>query len=103
MNKINQIEKQGFSEKSVKPNIPERKFRAGSVTATIWKNVVEKENTPVEYRTISFERHYKDKNGEWQSSNTLRINDLPKAMLVIDKAYEYLVLKEPETGFGEDI
>jgi hypothetical protein len=35
-----------------------------------------------------------DKNGEWQSTNTLRINDLPKASLVLQKAYEYIVMKE---------
>jgi len=73
-------------------NLPEKKFRAGAVTATIWKN--SSANGDGEYATVSFERSYKDKNGQWQTTNSLRVNDLPKAKLVLDKSYEYLVLKE---------
>ena len=82
-------------------NQPEKKFRAGSVTATIWKNIAEKDNRTIEYRTVSFERRYKDRNDEWQSTNSLRVNDLPKAKLVLGKAYEYLILKEHENGVLE--
>ena len=73
-------------------NLPEKKFRAGAVTATIWKNT--SNDGEAEFNTISFERSYKDKNDEWQTTNSLRINDLPKAKLVLEKAYEFLVLKE---------
>lgn len=31
-----------------------------------------------------------DKNGEWQTSSYLDTNDLPKAALVLSKAYDYL-------------
>ena len=76
-------------------NAPEKKFRAGAVSATIWKNKAEnKEGSEVEYKTISIERNYTDKEGKWQSTNSFRTNDLPKAKVVLDKAYEYLVLKE---------
>ena len=76
-------------------NMPEKKFRAGAVSATIWKNTAEnKEGSEVEYKTISIERNYTDKEGKWQSTNSFRINDLPKAKVVLEKAYEYLVLKE---------
>ena len=75
-------------------NLPEKKFRAGAVTATIWKNT--SQNGDGEYSTISFERSYKDKNDNWQTTNSLRVNDLPKAKLVLDKAYEYLVLNKEE-------
>ncbi len=75
-------------------NLPEKKFRAGAITATVWKNT--SNNGESEYNTISFERSYKDKNDEWQTTNSLRINDLPKAKLVLDKAYQYLVLNKEE-------
>ena len=67
---------------------PEQKFKAGAVSATIWKN--EGEHI---YFTVSIERNYKDKNNEWKNTNSMRLNDLPKASLVIDKAYDYLVSK----------
>ncbi|MBU0472445.1 MAG: hypothetical protein KKF65_07485 [Nanoarchaeota archaeon] len=76
-------------------NFPEKKIRAVSVVATIWSNnAVNKDGETVSYKTISFERTYKDKNNEWQTTNSLRMNDLPKANLVLTKAYEYLALSD---------
>ncbi|MBW2988944.1 hypothetical protein KY358_01360 [Candidatus Woesearchaeota archaeon] len=76
-------------------NLPEKKFSTGAISATIWKNngTNKKDGGPVEYRTITLQRRYTDKEGKWQTSNSLRLNDLPKASLVLQKAYEYLVLK----------
>jgi len=79
-------------------NLPEQKFSAGVISATIWKNQgTSKKGEEVEYRTISLQRSYTDKEGNWKSTNSFRVNDLPKAMLVLNKAYEYLVLKQSET------
>ena len=76
-------------------NIPEKKFSTGVISATIWKNKgISKDGNPVEFRTVSLQRRYTDKSGEWKSTNSLRINDLPKAILVLNKAYEHIVLKE---------
>jgi hypothetical protein len=77
-------------------NFPEKKFRAGAVSATIWLNKTVKDGEVIEYRTISVERSYTDKNDKWQSTNSLRVNDLPKARVVVEKAYEHLVLVEQE-------
>jgi len=77
---------------------PEHKFRAGSVSATIWENAGEdSEGKPTVFKTISIGRSYKDKEGNWQNSNSLRVSDLPKAILVLSKAYEHLTLKNIET------
>ena len=76
-------------------NAPEKKFSTGVISATIWKNSgTSKKGEPVEFKTISLQRRYTDEKGEWNSTSSLRINDLPKASLVLNKAYEYLVLKE---------
>ena len=83
---------------NVSGNIPEKKFSTGGLTATVWENQGKnKEGLDVSYRTVSFQRRYMDKNGEWQSTNTLRVNDLPKASLVLQKAFEYLVMKEMQS------
>jgi hypothetical protein len=75
-------------------NLPEKKIRAGAISATIWLNKgLNSNGEETEYRTISIERNYTDKDGKWHSSNSLRVNDLPKAQLVSQKAYEYLVLQ----------
>jgi hypothetical protein len=83
-------------------NLPEKKFSAGAITATVWKNQKEKNGAVAEYKTVSFERRYKNKAGEWQSTNTFRVNDLPKAALVIEKAYEYIVLNAHEPAIPEE-
>ena len=80
---------------NVSGNMPEKKFSTGGLTATVWENQGKnKEGLDVSYRTVSFQRRYMDKNGDWQSTTSLRVNDLPKASLVLQKAFEYLVMKE---------
>ena len=82
-------------EKNIAGNTPEKKFSTGAVTATVWQNQGKsKTGEAVSFRTVSFQRRYKDKTGNWQSTSTLRANDLPRAALVLQKAYEYLVLRE---------
>ena len=72
-------------------NTPEKKFRAGAISATVWKNQSKEGN---EFSSVSFEKGYKDANGEWKSTSHLNVNDLPKALVVIGKAFEHLSLKE---------
>jgi hypothetical protein len=75
---------------------PEKKFKAGAVSATVWLNEREDNGKKISYRTVNVERSYLDKDGNWQSTSSLRVSDLPKARLVIDKAYEYLALNSYE-------
>lgn len=80
-------------------NMPEIKFRAGAVCATVWQNTGQnKEGEVNTYNTISIERSYKDKQDAWQKTNSMRINDLPRASLVLKKAYEYLVLNQQNSA-----
>jgi len=86
-------------------NQPEKKFRAGVISATVWQNQGQNKTTgeSVAYRTISLQRGYKDKNDQWQNTNSFRINDLPRAAVVLQKAYEYLVTKQQDSpAFTEE-
>jgi hypothetical protein len=74
---------------------PDQKFKVGSISATIWVNQgTDNEGKPTSYKTVSFERSYLDKEGNWQTTSSLRSSDLPKAILVLSKAYEHLMLKD---------
>ena len=76
-------------------NTPEKRFSTGVIIATVWNNTGKgKDGENTSYRTASLQRRYKDKNGVWQNANSLRVNDLPKASLVLQKAYEYAVMKD---------
>ncbi len=92
---MQQIKSKISAQHAPSGNAPERKFRAGPVSATIWQNAGRgSAGEPVTYKTVSLQRVYKDKNGAWQSTNSLRLADIPKAAVVLQKAYEYLVLRE---------
>ena len=71
---------------------PDKKFRAGAVSATVWKNKTEKG----EYSSVQLDRAYKDKDDTWKHTTSLSAADLPKAVLVLNKAYEYVVSKDKE-------
>ena len=89
---IGQIEQIGQTSQK---NMPEKKFKAGAITATIWANDrLSKTGEAVTMSTVALERSYKDKEGQWKRTGSLTLNDLPKAALVLSKAYEYLTLKD---------
>ena len=70
-------------------NKPAKKLQAGGISAAIWKNDLQlRDGRQVETYSVSIERRYKDKRGEWQSTSSLQMNDVPKAVLLLSKAYE---------------
>ena len=77
---------------------PIKKFSVGGVQLAVWQNEGKEGN---QFYTVSLDRRYKDKDDEWKSSNSYKKNDLPKAILALQKAYEFLALKEPETNSKE--
>jgi len=73
-------------------NKPVKQFRAGGVSAAVWSNPsVGEDGVERQFMTVTLDRRYKDKDGNWQSSDSLRANDIPKAVLVLKKAYDYVV------------
>jgi hypothetical protein len=85
----------GYAAKERQQNAPVKKFKAGAISATIWENQTRNDQGQiVSFKNVTFERVYKDVKGEWQTTNGLRANDLPKAVLVLQKAYEYLAFDE---------
>jgi len=73
---------------------PIQKFKAGGVNAAIWNNEAEVNGEKIDVKSITLQRAYKDKEGEWKNTSSLKATDLPKAMVVLGKAYEFLMLKE---------
>jgi len=75
-------------------NKPIEKFKCGSVEAAIFENTVSKGDTSFTLRKAVIQRNYLDKNDTWQSTSSLDVNDIPKAMLVLSKAYDFMTTKE---------
>ena len=85
-------------------NKPEKIFSTGAIKVSVWKNNgTSKEGSKTEFRTVTIQRRYTDKDGEWKTASSLRINDLPRASLALSKAFEYLVMKGQDSEFIEEI
>ncbi|MEK6874503.1 MAG: hypothetical protein AABX52_02000 [Nanoarchaeota archaeon] len=75
-------------------NKPEQHFSAGGISCAIWKNTQNKNGQQFDAHNVTFEKRYKDKTGTWKSTNSLTASDIPKLMVVLSKAYEYITVKK---------
>ena len=73
------------------PKAPDKKFKAGGLTATVWKGVSPK---GIIYFNVQLGRSYKDKDNNWKNTSSLRENDVPKALVLLQKAYEYIISQQ---------
>lgn len=87
---------------------PEKKFRCGAVEAAVFENRVQKDGQTLRLKKVSVHKRYLDADGNWESTNSYDIGDLPKLKLVADEAYRHLALGRddrnsdlPESGKGE--
>jgi hypothetical protein len=73
-------------------NKPIANIKVGSVRAAIWKNQRQNENgNSFESVKVVVDRTYKDRSGNYSSTHSLDVNDIPKAIFALMKAYEYLM------------
>ncbi len=74
--------------------MPIKKWRAGNIEIAVWLNKREVDGVEVEFKTLSLSRSYK-KRGEdtWRNDViNLRRGDIPKMLVVLQKAQEELLL-----------
>lgn len=73
----------------------------GAVRAAIFRNTITHNGRQVVLPKVVLEVRYKDKAGQWQGTSSLSLNDLPKAILALQKAFEHLTAQN-EPGEGEE-
>ena len=82
---------------------PEKNIRVGAVRAAIWKwTNTTKDGRQFTQRKAVLDRAYKDANGQWQHTNSYDTNDVPKAVLAMQKAFEYMTTKNGESDTAEE-
>lgn len=72
---------------------PKMKVRAGQIVATVWTNQIKKGTETFEYETVKIEKTYKDKE-EWKTTNSFKLDELPKVQLVLTQILQKLQIKE---------
>ena len=53
-------------------------------------------NIPCRFTRLA--RAYKSRDGEWRETPSFRESDIPKAIVALQKAYEFLVMEAKRTG-----
>ena len=87
-----------------KTNKPERHFKFGGVRVSVWRDVRKgPTGASFETRSVTLDRAYKDSNDEWQNTGSMRENDIPKAILALQKAFAYMTEKGTDEPNGEDV
>jgi hypothetical protein len=71
---------------------PVKKIKVGAIEVAVWENQSKEGN---KFYNTTMERSYKD-GEEWKKTNSLRDSDLPKAVLALQKAYEFVAIKEKD-------
>lgn len=69
---------------------PEKRFRHGNCTASVFANKVMKDGIEITARNVVLQKSYTDKSGAWQTTNSFGKNDLPKIIRAAEKAFDYL-------------
>jgi len=80
-------------------NKPERIFQNGGVKAAVFTNEHEKDGESFTTSRISLQKVYRDKEGMFKTTTSLDVNDLPKAILVLQKAFDYLTARHEPGEF----
>ena len=78
-------------------NKPEKVFRIGYVSASIFVNEIETEGGKRTVRNVNVQRRYKD-GDEWKSASTFGLGDLPCALRVLQLSLQHVETVEAEVG-----
>ena len=80
---------------------PEATFKAGAIQASVFMNVRKVKGKELKIPSVSFQKRYKE-GEEWKSTSSLNTNELPKAILALGRAYQYLLTRGGESMDEEE-
>ena len=72
---------------------PEKIITVGKCRASIFRNIIVKDGKDIEMPKVKFEIRFKNRGGKWQGTSSMTVPEIPKAILALQKAFEYLVTK----------
>jgi hypothetical protein len=78
-------------------NQPTARFKYGSITASIFENEVKKNGKSFTMSKVVLQKSFLDKNEQWQTTSSLDTNDVPKAIMALSKAYDFVTRTDTKT------
>ena len=73
---------------------PIKKFAVGTCSASVFVNTVKKDGRSFDLFKVSFQKRYQNKEGKWETTYSLGLNEVPKAILALQKAYAWIHSQE---------
>lgn len=84
-----QTQQRLLTEKDPMGNAPVKKFTASGIVVNVWANTAERDGKKETYHTFDISRGYKDKEGKWQNTGSLRRSDLLVASELLRQAFAF--------------
>jgi len=78
-------------------NPPIKIIMIGNLRASLFRNRVVKDGKEIELPKVVLEVRYRDKTGRWQSTSAISLRELPKAILALQQAFEWLTSPVSQT------
>jgi len=79
------------------------KIQAGQVSAALWENkVTAKNGNEVDILKATVQRRFKDKEGNWKSSNSFSRNEIPLAICCLGKAFQKIIDEQNASNVIEE-
>lgn len=75
-------------------NAPVHQIKVGSIALSVWENEVGKGKDAFTAQSVSIQKNYKDKNGEWKSSGSFKFTELMNIIIACQEALKFKYLKE---------
>lgn len=75
-------------------NKPIYKQSAGLIDLAIWQNTVETPRGKATVLKAQVERRFKSASGEYRSTTSFSVTDLPKVQYLLTQAYDYILRHE---------
>ena len=69
---------------------PEKVFRVGSVSASIFTNEVGEEGSKRTIRSANVQRTYRTDDGNWKPTSSFALAELAQLRLVVEQAIQYV-------------
>jgi len=82
---------------------PLSKFKAGQVSAAIWENQVQVKGKAVTMLKATVQHRYKDKGGEWKSSQSFSRNEIPLAIYCLQQVFEKIISRDNDSDTEENV
>ncbi|MFC1805733.1 hypothetical protein ACFL09_01980 [Planctomycetota bacterium] len=73
---------------------PLARFRAGAMSCALWENEIAVNGTTKMVLKASVSRRYKDKDGNWKSSQSFSRNEIPLAIYCLERAFAKIIEEE---------